>query len=75
MREVGDIVDMYLDLDNNKLCFTSNGKNYVHIFDGTKYDKSEIEAAEYKLAMTLSREVTVVELVSYEEICEIPDAD
>ena len=64
-RKVGDVIDMYLDLDNLTLSYTIKGVNY-----GNAYN--DIDKAEYKMIMTLSRIGTAVELVSYQEIHEIP---
>lgn len=64
-ENVGDVIDMYLDLDNFTLSYTIKGVNYGNAFDN-------IDKAKYKMIMTLSRIGTAVELVSYQEIDEIP---
>ena len=64
--KVGDIIDMYLDLDNLKMSFGVNGVNY-----GSAYDN--MEKTEYKMGITLSRIGTAIELLSYHEVDEIPE--
>ena len=83
-KEVGDEIDMYLDLDNLKLSFAINGHNYGHIYsryhDGQQEekendDKYNIFKTEYKMGLTLSREGTGIELVSYQPIDIMPEMD
>ena len=71
-KDVGDIIDMYLDIDNQRLCFVLKGKNHGDVYkeNGIKIDKTA-----YKMGMTLSCIGTAVELVSYDQIEEIPQQD
>lgn len=71
-NKVGDILDMYLDLDNGKLCFAVNDEYYGHIYDQEEDPDYVIEKVEYKMGLTLNGVGTAVELVSYEEMEEIP---
>ena len=64
-KNVGDVIDMYLDLDNYTLSYAIKGVNYGNAFE-------DIDKTEYKMILTLSRIGTAVELVLYEEIDEIP---
>ena len=78
-NKVGDVIDMYLDLDKDEyptLCFAMNGKNYGDIFRSKDYDHGiQIEKTDYKMGMSLSRIGTAVELLSYQQIDTIPDKD
>ena len=73
-NNIGDEFDLYLDLDNPKLCFSMKRKHYGDIYKKRK-SIIKIEKTAYKIAMTLSRIGTEVELVSYEEVDTIPDRD
>ena len=64
----GDVIDMYLDLDNMILRFGINGLVY-----GNAYDK--IEKTAYKMVMTLNQAGTVIELISYQEIDNMPQVN
>ena len=66
-RTVGDVIDMYVDLDNYRMRFAINDKNYGYIY------KDEIEQTEYAIGMTLSKVEIAIELVSYQKIQEIPN--
>ena len=77
----GDIIDMYLDLDNHALSFEINNENYGYVYNGyTAEDESDgkqykIDKAEYKIGMSLSREGIAMELLLYEQMDEIPTND
>ena len=66
-KDVGDVIDMYLDLDNWTLSYGMKGVKYENIYE-------KIDKAEYKMIMTLSRIGTAVELVSYQQIDKIPQS-
>ena len=68
-KDVGDIIDMYLDLDNYKMSYSINGKNYGDPFEP---HSCEIAKDEYKMVMTLGQMGIAVELVSYQQVNEIP---
>ena len=71
-KQMGDIIDMYLDIDNQLMSFAVNEKNYGYVYHGYKDLNHKIEKVEYKMGLSSSRKDIAIELVSYEEIDEIP---
>ena len=66
---------MYLDLDNQTLSFVINHVNYGYVYKGHKYNDTEykIDKTEYKVGVTLSREGIAIEMVTYQQIDQIPN--
>ena len=67
-KNVGDTFDVWLDIDNKRLCVGMKGNNYGDVYD----DTIKIEKTKYKIGMSLSRMGTAVELVCYEQIDQLP---
>lgn len=70
---IQDIFDMYLDLDNLKFGFSIAGIYHRDAYYNYGRDEGiKIEKGKYKMAVSLSCKGTALELVSYEEIDQMP---
>ena len=69
-NEVGDIIDMYLDLDNQQLHFGLKGQMFNDVYG--KDPSIIIEQTDYKMGMIMARSGTAIQLISYQPIDAIP---